>query len=459
MSTSIVIPVHNQKHLLQVCVDSIIEKSKKSDYQIILVDDASDKETADFCQELYNEGIVQQLVRNNTAKGFSISCNLGMQLSKNFDYVCLLNSDTRIVTEDWLEKISSFWENKKDVGCLGVLSNCATTQSVGKEVVKEESIEEYGEFIISLSERKYPNTGFVNGFCFFISSLVIKQVGLLDARVFPHYGSEDDFVLRIQQKKFKLVICDEVYVYHYSNQSYGEKRNHLVRYSYSTLVKKWGPKLVRQNGLLADKALSYLKSKIADEVLKTCADKKVLYDLGTQYLSLENYEKALAVWEKLLNKDAKDHYALAYLGTTMNLLNDFQQAEKLFLQSIDIEESEYALIHLGVCYAKQERFEDAYYTLKKVVQKTYDVKALTDFAFCCGFLKKYDEAIAILEKSLKMDKEYTLSTGLLEKIYNEKGIELSTTSVEKSIKMFKKSLVINPRFEPARKNLNVMLKR
>ncbi|MDD5649602.1 MAG: glycosyltransferase [Candidatus Nanoarchaeia archaeon] len=262
MAVSIIIPVHNQWELLEKCVKTILEKSNTKDFQIVLINDGSDLETSNFCQLLFDSKIVQKYIKNPVSKGFTESCNQGILESKNFEYVCLLNSDTQIVTQNWLEKITTYWASHKQIGCMGVLSNCATTQSVGKSCVNDTEIDTYGNWVTSLSERRYPETAFVNGFCFFISYNIIKVIGLLDTRVFPHYGSEDDYVLKIRQRGYKLAIADDVYVYHRSNQSYKGKRDVLVKYSYPTLLKKWGQRLIQQNGVIAAKALDYLRSKI-----------------------------------------------------------------------------------------------------------------------------------------------------------------------------------------------------
>ena len=163
----------------------------------------------------------------------------------------------------------------------------------------------------------------------------------------------------------------------------------------------------------------------------------------------------MVIWRKLLNKDPKNYDYLAHMGTTFNLLNDFVQAEKCFLESLCIEQNEYAIKHIAICYAKQGKYEQTYDMYKKIVYNTDDLKTMADFACCCNMLKKYDESITVLEKCLKLNKKETISWGLLEIAYNEKGIELvKRNRLPQALNMFSASLSINSRFSDAMSNWN-----
>lgn len=199
--------------------------------------------------------------------------------------------------------------------------------------------------------------------------------------------------------------------------------------------------------------------KLGKEKALTTNDEKALYELGTQYMVLNNYDESIVIWRKLLEHNPKNVDALSHLGTVFNLLEDYKQAEQKFKESIAIKETEYAVKHLGICYAKQHKYEDAYSEFKKIAYKTTDFKTMTDFGYCCSTLKKYDEAIVIFEKCLKMNKDEMISTGLLEIVYNEKGIELaSRNNFLKAVRMFKSALSINPNFDAAKTNLSVINK-
>lgn len=202
------------------------------------------------------------------------------------------------------------------------------------------------------------------------------------------------------------------------------------------------------------KSEKYLDLNI-EKVKSNINDLKSIVELADQYMALNNYDEALVLWRRALTIMPNDSYFLAKTGTTFNLLGDYRRAEEYFQKSINIEETEYAFQHLGICYAKQENYQEAYKVFKKIVFQTSDIRTKANFAFCCNFLEKYDESIIILEKCLKIDRKQTISWGLLEIAYNEKGIELAKKEkFALAINMFRSALKINPKFKNARLNVD-----
>jgi tetratricopeptide (TPR) repeat protein len=86
-------------------------------------------------------------------------------------------------------------------------------------------------------------------------------------------------------------------------------------------------------------------------------------------------------------------------------------------------------------------------------------KIMADFSYCCNILKKFDEAITVLEKCLKINRELTISWGLLDHAYNEKGIELAKKGkFQQAYNMINDALKINPNFKNALLNLQEIKK-
>jgi tetratricopeptide (TPR) repeat protein len=129
-------------------------------------------------------------------------------------------------------------------------------------------------------------------------------------------------------------------------------------------------------------------------------------------------------------------------------------AEKYFLESLKIQESDYAYQHLGICYAKQENYQKAYDAFKKMVYSSNDLQTKANFACCCNNLKKYDESIVVLEKCLQINRQQTISWGLLEIAYNEKGVQLAMKKkFSLALSLFRSALEINPDFKSAFSNI------
>ena len=165
-------------------------------------------------------------------------------LSGGYDYVCLLNSDTVVVTPHWIIDTMVCGESNPKIGILGVLSNRATYQSVGRETVPDADIELYGKFVTAQLSQRHPEIALVNGFAYFIKKSVLDKIGFLDEKTFPHYGSEDDYSLQAYAAGFKGVLVDDVYVYHRGTESYAkDKKQEMCIQSWNVLHERWGKRL------------------------------------------------------------------------------------------------------------------------------------------------------------------------------------------------------------------------
>ena len=83
----IIIPVHNQYKLLDACLQSVYEMTDNP--KVIIVDDGSGQETADFIDKAKDE-YSYDLIRHEKALGFSKACNDGMQFALDkYDFSCL----------------------------------------------------------------------------------------------------------------------------------------------------------------------------------------------------------------------------------------------------------------------------------------------------------------------------------------------------------------------------------
>lgn len=114
---SIVIPNKDGKETLEVCVNSVLEKTTYSNYEIIIVENNSQTD------EIF--AYYQDLEKNNKIKivkypevGFNYSgiVNFGVRNCTG-DYVVQLNNDTELLTPNWLEIMLGFCQ-RDDVGAV-----------------------------------------------------------------------------------------------------------------------------------------------------------------------------------------------------------------------------------------------------------------------------------------------------------------------------------------------------
>lgn len=228
MTNVIIIPVHNQVFHLKACIESIKKHTKK--YSLIIVDDGStDHETVKWIDNLPDK----ILIRHTKAMGFSKACNDGIDYAikyLDFNILCLLNSDTVIVTPDWLDKMETEFSKFDKPGVASVVSDNATSQTIHNPA----------KYLTTINTKPTLRSQLIHGFCYFMSREVILTLGRFDGDLFPHYGSEDDYSLKCIRSGFTNLIVGSIFIKHNASTSYShERREALISKSVPALLTRW----------------------------------------------------------------------------------------------------------------------------------------------------------------------------------------------------------------------------
>lgn len=255
----IIIPIHNAPVETSRCVASVLNSMCEGD-QVLLVDDGSEQETGDICNQFersFSDRV--RVIRHPKGSGFTKAANRGLRsvsLDKN---VLLLNSDT-VLTRNALSEIRSAVDQDQNVGAASPLSNRAMVQSIfdhedleatellelywGIESGNSDSVADLTDFLLEVS-RVLPSFFYapsLNGFCILMSARAIRSVGLLDEVHFPRgYGEETDWSFRVADAGFTLKVVTSAFVYHQKKASYGaEDMAELKRDAASFLRSTYG---------------------------------------------------------------------------------------------------------------------------------------------------------------------------------------------------------------------------
>jgi len=251
----VIIPVHNQLEYLKKAVESVLSKSKNC--ILILVDDGStDVKTKQWfdLMDLQHEDEPTIILRNTLAQGFSAACNKGIQYAlDNFDFncLCLLNSDAEVVTENWFDKVEDYFVNGDNVGVASVMSDNAMAQTV-KNVP---------EYLKVIDTKPAVLTPLCHGFAYWISKKLIEKVGMLDDKMFPAYGSEDDYSLKSLKAGFNNIMVGRVFIKHHGETSYTPAvRTKFVKTTLPLLMRKWGRQYVSDCVIKYNKCGQYINN-------------------------------------------------------------------------------------------------------------------------------------------------------------------------------------------------------
>ncbi len=229
----IILPVWNERRLTEACIDSIVRNTDYP-YRLIVIDNASDRETADYLRSVKGRGDLNVLVvRNEVNLGFVKAVNQGLRLA-DAPYVCVMNNDTR-ATRGWLEEMIGVMEAHPAIGMVNPSSN-TFGQSPGSE-----TIDEYAARLASF-RGEVQELSTCRGFCMLVKRDVVEKAGLFD-EVFEYgYFDETDYCKRAQALGFASARAKAAYVYHEEGASFARvnERENLFKKNEAVFFARWG---------------------------------------------------------------------------------------------------------------------------------------------------------------------------------------------------------------------------
>lgn len=252
MDVSVIIVNYNTLELTKNTINSVIEKTRDLNYEIILIDNASEDGSIKFFEKEYKNKII--FIKNNENLGFGRANNKGIGIARG-KYVFLLNSDTLLVNNA-IKILFDFMEKNEGCGvCGGNLFDidlkpthsflkklpCLTSEIdfqlnfFGK--VFRKVMNKRNDFNYSKNEKE---VGYVTGADMMIRKKVLLEVGIFDKEFFM-YSEESELTYRIKQKKYKIFSVPQAKIIHLEGKSsiFKEKKYHMFleskyKYFYKT---------------------------------------------------------------------------------------------------------------------------------------------------------------------------------------------------------------------------------
>lgn len=225
---SIIIPTKNHLEDLKKCVTSILERTTYEAYEIIIVDNNSnDAELQEYYTQLKRIKNIQVISWNHEFN-FSAINNFAVDFAKG-KYFVLLNNDTEIITETWLEEMLMYAQ-REDVGAVGakLYFGDNTIQHAG--VVVGMGRHRTAGYIFSKVNKD--NLGYMGRLCYaqnfsavtfacvMIPRHVWDEVGGLDES-FAVAFNDVDMCMRIRKAGYLIVWTPYAELYHYESKSRG----------------------------------------------------------------------------------------------------------------------------------------------------------------------------------------------------------------------------------------------
>ncbi len=211
-------------------IRSVVSVVRSVSYEIIVVDNASQRDEAAMLRELFPQ---VKVIRSPRNLGFSGGNNLGFEVSEG-RYIFLINNDTYL-KEDGLGDLVAFMDAHPEIGAVSPkilyddekeVIQFAGATPLSPVTIRNKSLG-YGELDRGQWDQPAP-TGHTHGAAMMVRREVIDRVGGMPELYFLYY-EELDWCAAIERAGYRLWYYPGLKVYHKESKSTG-KESPLKRY-------------------------------------------------------------------------------------------------------------------------------------------------------------------------------------------------------------------------------------
>lgn len=219
------IVTHNNAYLLQRCIDSILSKTRYTNYRIHVTSNACSDETPEVMDKYikkYSHIISYQY--NTENKHFIQAHNETINLFPESDIV-LLNEDIEILSTCWLSDLYSVAYSAGYIGCAGgkTIYPNGTICEAGAQLYNNGNGENFGRYKHPDDEQfnvaKY--VGYVSGCLMYMRRDCINKFGPMDMRYYPCYYEDSDWQYNLHINGYKTIYNPKVIAIHREGSSCG----------------------------------------------------------------------------------------------------------------------------------------------------------------------------------------------------------------------------------------------
>ena len=250
---SILIPTKDHIDLLKQCIDSLQTKSSYQTYEILVINNNSEKaESFDYFAQLKAAGV--KVLDYPKPFNFSAINNFAAQQAEG-EYLCLMNNDIEIQTPDWMEEMLSFAQlpNAGAVGARLWYPGSGGLQH-GGVIVGLGGVAGHAYVGLAKTEKGYfgrpvlhHRCSAVTAACLMIKKTTYFAVNGMDEGLAVAFN-DVDFCLRLGQAGFHCVYTPHAEMTHHESASRGDDLSDANRERFMSeeafMKSRWGQQLL-----------------------------------------------------------------------------------------------------------------------------------------------------------------------------------------------------------------------
>lgn len=209
---SLIILSFNTKSLLKDCIESVTARIENTEYEILVVDNASTDGTPAMVKKDFKD---VKLIQNTQNLGFTKGNNIGAKHAQG-EYLLFLNSDTKLDGE-----ISTAVELLSQDNTIGVIGGVFKNSdgSMQKSFGNFYSLTHVFLLLLGMERLKSPRlaspleTDWVSGGFMLIRRALFEKFGGFDEHIFM-YMEDMELCYRAKKAGYKVVITPSMSAYH-----------------------------------------------------------------------------------------------------------------------------------------------------------------------------------------------------------------------------------------------------
>ena len=248
---SMLIPTRDKKDVTELAVRSILEKSRYTDYEIILLDNGSvEPETHEFFEKIQAEDSRVSVLRYDHPFNYSAINNFGAEHAKG-SIIGLVNNDVEVINGDWLREMVSH-ACREDVGCVGA------KLYYGNDTIQHAGVIVGLGGVAGHSHKHFPresggyfnrlkvvqSVSAVTAACLLVRKSVYEEVGGLNEQDLKVAFNDVDFCLKVLDAGYRNIWTPYAELYHHESISRGAEDNPEKVARFNTEIdymqKAWG---------------------------------------------------------------------------------------------------------------------------------------------------------------------------------------------------------------------------
>ena len=221
---SIIVPTKNRLDMLKPCIDSLLHITRYRNFEILIVDNGSDDpKHADYCIAAQERDSRVRLLKWPQAYNWSALNNWAADFAKG-EFLCLLNDDTRILGEEWLDEMIGC-AMREGVGAVGarllyphgMVQHVGVVSSGGLTGHIHKGLPESAPGYNGIAVLSHESTA-VTGACLVIRKSLYVEAGKMDERL-AHNFNDVAMCLKLRKMGYRNVLVASAQLHHLEGQT------------------------------------------------------------------------------------------------------------------------------------------------------------------------------------------------------------------------------------------------